>query len=134
MRTVPIDPNRVRMISTGTVTAVPAWVELADGSRRPDPSGRQDVDEQNRPLWRVEVVMPADDGDDRDRTGVVEVTIAAKDQPDPGSFGDVLVFEHLTMSMPYLAKRTNTMSQPRFTAEGIERKGAKAQQHEHAAA
>jgi hypothetical protein len=116
------------MISTGSVTPVTAWVELADGSRRPDPNGRQDVDDQGRPLWRVEVVMPADETDERDRTGVLEVTVAAKDQPDAGSFGEPLVFERLVMAMPYVARKTGQMSAPRFTAEGIRRQSGKGQQ------
>ncbi|OLM08736.1 hypothetical protein Ae707Ps1_6249 [Pseudonocardia sp. Ae707_Ps1] len=58
------------------MTPVAKWVELADGSRRPDPNGRQEVDEQGRGLWRVEVITPADESDDRDKTAVAEVMIA----------------------------------------------------------
>ncbi|OLM28236.1 hypothetical protein Ae717Ps2_6723c [Pseudonocardia sp. Ae717_Ps2] len=56
MRSYPIDTDRVTLISTGTVTPVAKWVELSDGSRRPDPQGRQDTDEHGRGLWRVEAL------------------------------------------------------------------------------
>jgi hypothetical protein len=121
MRSYPIDASRVRLISTGTVSPVTAWVELSDGSRRPDPNGRQDKDDQGRLLWRVEVIMPADEGDDRDKTGVAEVTVASNQEPDPGAFGDLLQFEGLVMSPGYLNKRTNTLTAPRWSAEGIAR-------------
>lgn len=123
MRSYPIDADRVRLISTGTVSPVTKWVELADGSRRPDPTGRQDVDERDRPLWRVEVIMPADEGDDRDKTGVAEITVASKDQPDPGSFGELLTFEGLVMSPGYVNRKTGQLTPPRWSADGI-RKGA----------
>jgi hypothetical protein len=119
MRSYPIDAERVRLISTGTVIPVTKWVELSDGSRRPDPTGRQDADEQGRLLWRVEVIMPADEGDDRDKTGVAEITVASKDQPDPGSFGDLLVFEGLVVSPCYVNRKTGQLTVPRWAAEGI---------------
>jgi hypothetical protein len=121
MRSYPIDADRVRMISTGTCVPVSKWVELADGSRRPDPTGRQDVDEQGRPLWKVEVIIPADEGDDRDKTGVTEILIAAKDRPDPGAFGDLLTFAELVMTPGYVSRKTGQLSPPRWAASGIRR-------------
>jgi hypothetical protein len=129
MRTIPVDAERVRLISTGVITAVIAWIVLADGSRRPDPAGRQDVDEATGlPLWRVEVIMPADEGDERDKTAVTEITLACREQPDPGAFGDVLTFEGLAMSPGYLNRKTGQLTTPRWTATGIRKHhGAKAQ-------
>lgn len=121
MRSYPIDTTRVRLISTGSVSKVTAWVELADGSRRPDPNGRQDKDEQGRLLWRVEVIMPADEGDERDKTGVAEITVASDQEPHAGSFGELLQFEGLVMSPGYLNKRNNTLTAPRWSADGIAR-------------
>ena len=119
MRSFPLDANRVRLVSTGTVTPVAVWVELADGSRRPDPNGRQEVDEQGRGIWRVEVIAPADADDDRDKTGVIEVTVAAKDRPDVGGFGELLHFDGLLMQPGYVNKRTGVLTAPRFTADGV---------------
>lgn len=119
MRSYPIDTDRVRLISTGTVSPVAKWVELADGSRRPDPQGRQDADEQGRPLWRVEVITPADEGDDRDRTAVAEITVASHEQPNVGAFGDLLAFEGLTVTPGYLNKKSGQLTQPRWSADGI---------------
>ncbi|MFC4951284.1 hypothetical protein [Pseudonocardia sp. GCM10023141] len=126
MRSYPIDAERVRLISTGTVSPVTKWVELSDGSRRPDPTGRQDEDENGRPLWRVEVIMPADEGDDRDKTGVAEITVASKDRPDPGAFGDLLVFEGLVVSPGYVNKRSGQLTPARWSANGIRKQGGRA--------
>lgn len=122
MRSYPIDAARVRLISTGNVNAVPAWVELADGSRRPDPNGRQEADEQGRLLWRVEVITPADEGDDRDKTAVAEITVAAQDQPDPGQFGELLTFEGLVVTPGYVNKKSGQLTAARWSAEGIRRR------------
>lgn len=133
MRTIPVDAARINLISTGKVIAVPAWVVMSDGSRRPDPNGRQEMDEATGlPLWRVEVIMPADPGDERDKTDVTEVTVAAKDQPDPGSFGEVLTFEGLTVSPGYLNRKTNQLTAPRWAGTGIRRHAG--QKHQPAAA
>jgi hypothetical protein len=128
MRTFPIDADRVRLISTGTCAPVTKWIELSDGSRRPDPTGRQDEDEHGRKLWRVEVITPADEDDERDKTTVVEVLIASKDKPDAGSFGDLLTFADLTMSPGYVNKKTGQLSAPRWSASGIRRQGKPQQQ------
>jgi len=119
MRTYPIDATRVRMISTGTVTEVQKWVVLADGSRRPDPTGRQDADDSGRPLWRIEVILPADEGDERDKTNVAEVIVASYDRPNPGSFGDLLVFEGLMLSPGYVNRKTGQLTTPRWSADGV---------------
>lgn len=119
MRTYPIDANRVRLVSTGTVTPVAVWVELSDGSRRPDPNGRQEVDEQGRAMWRVEVIIPGDDDDERDRTGVAEVTVASKDRPEVGGFGELLHFDGLMVSPGYVNKRTGQLTVPRWSADGV---------------
>ena len=90
MRNYPVDGSRLRLMSTGNLTAVQAWVELADKSRKPDPNGRQDEDEQGRPLWVVEAITPADPDDPRDKTGVIEIRVASHDRPDVGQFGQLL--------------------------------------------
>jgi hypothetical protein len=119
MRSFPIDSNRVRLISTGNVSPVAAWVVLADGSRRPDPNGRQDLHTDGRPLWTVEVIVPADDADERDRTEVVPVTVASHERPDGGTFGDVLSFAGLTVQPGYVNRRTNQLTTPRWSADGV---------------
>jgi hypothetical protein len=126
MRSYPIDAERVRLISTGTVSPVAKWVVLSDGSRRPDATGRQDEDENGRPLWRVEVIMPADEGDDRDKTGVAEITVASKDRPDPGAFGDLLVFEGLVVTPGYLNRKSGQLTAPRWAADGIRKQSGRA--------
>jgi hypothetical protein len=132
MRNIPVDPNRIRLISTGTVTPVAVWIELADGSRRPDPNGRQETDEHGNGVWRVEVVMPADEMDERDKTSVSEVTVVAKDRPDVGGFGDLLHFDGLVMSPGYVNRRTGQLTQPRWSASGV-RKAQGSKQHQPAA-
>lgn len=134
MRTFPIDADRVRLISTGNVTPIPVWVELADGSRRPDPNGRQEVDEQGRGGYRVEVIAPADADDERDRTDVVEVTIFSKDAPDVGGFGEHLRFDNLMVNPGYLNKKTGALTSPRWSADGVKKVGAGKQQHQPQAA
>jgi len=117
MRKYGIDSNRFVAISTGNVKEAQAWVVLADGSRRPDPNNRQEVDEQGRKLWRVEAILPADPTDDRDKTETVEITVAG-DQPNVGSFGDRLHLDGLWMIPGYVNRRTGQLTAPRFMADG----------------
>lgn len=123
MRSYPIDTDRVQMISTGTVTPMVKWVELADGSRRPDPNGRQEVDEQGRGLWRVEAITPADESDERDKTAVAEVMIASHEQPQAGQFGNRLTFDGLVMTPGYVSRKTGQLTPPRWSAEAIRGQG-----------
>lgn len=118
MRTLKIDSDRTDLRSTGVVSPVPLWVELSDGSRRPDPNGRQDTDAEGRPRWIVECVAPADDTDERDQTSVVRVEIASHDRPDPGHFGTVVRFDNLTMSTQYVRK-DGKLSAQMWAATGI---------------
>jgi hypothetical protein len=123
MRTYPIDSTRVHMISTGTCKPSPLIEKDRDG-KWGVVEGKQAVDQDTRqPLWTVEVIIPGDTDDDRDRTAVTEIEIAAKDRPDPGAFGDVLQFEGLTMTPGYLKKATNQVTAPRWSASGIRRQG-----------
>lgn len=119
MRNFPIESSRMTMISTGQASPVPVWVENPDGSRRPDPNGRQDKNEAGAPLWRVEVIIPGDEGDDRDRTGIHEVTVACVDDPKVGTFGEPLTFDHLMFSPGYLKKSTGQLTPPRWTADAV---------------
>jgi hypothetical protein len=119
MRSYAIDTTRVRMISTGKVSEVQKWVVLGDGSRRPDPTGRQEIDGQGRPLWRVEVIVPADEGDERDKTDVTEVVVAAHERPNGGAFGDLLRFEKLTMTPGYVNRKTGQLTPVRWAADGV---------------
>lgn len=119
MRTYPIDSNRVRLISMGNVSPLPAWVVLSDGSRRPDPNGRQDQHADGRALWSVEMIAPADTDDDRDRTEVVQVTVASNDRPDAGSFGETLSFTGLSVQPGYVNRRTGALTTPRWTADAV---------------
>lgn len=123
MRSYPIDTDRVTLISTGVVTPSIKWVELSDGSRRPDPNGRQDMDAQGRALWRVEVITPADEGDERDKTAVVEILVASVDRPEVGQLGTRLAFEGLVMTPGYVKRGTSQLTAPRWYAEGIRRPG-----------
>lgn len=121
MRTYPIDGTRVHMISTGTCKPSPLIEKDRDG-KWGVVEGKQAVDQATRlPLWTVEVIIPGDEGDDRDRTGVVELEIAAKDRPDPGTFGEILQFEGLAMTPGYLKKATGQVTPPRWSASGIRR-------------
>ncbi|KAA1004410.1 hypothetical protein FVA95_29135 [Pseudonocardia sp. EV170527-09] len=119
MRSYPIDTDRVTLISTGTVTPVAKWVELSDGSRRPDPQGRQDTDEHGRGLWRVEALTPADQDDERDKSAVVEILIASHDCPAVGSLGQPLHFDGLVMTPGYVQRKTGQLTPSRWSAEGI---------------
>ncbi|MBN9096885.1 MAG: hypothetical protein J0I49_02035 [Pseudonocardia sp.] len=119
MRKLPADSSRLRMMRTGTLSEVQAWVVLADGSRRPDPTGRQDLDESGRPLWRIEVILPADEGDERDKTNIAEVTVASHERPNPGAFCDLLTFEGLTFMPGYLNRKTGQLTTPRWSADGV---------------
>lgn len=119
MRSYPIDTDRVQMISTGTVSPVAKWVEQSDGSRRPDPNGRQDVDDQGRGLWRIEAITPADEDDERDKTAVAEVIIASHERPDSGGFGTPLTFDNLVMSPGYVSRKTGQLTPPRWSADGL---------------
>jgi hypothetical protein len=119
VRNFPIDSARLTAFSTGVVAPVQKWIELSDGSRKPDPAGRQDEDEHGRPLWRVEAILPADAEDERDKTSVTEIVIASKDRPDAGNFGEPLAFVDLTMSPGFLSKKTGQVGAPRWTASGI---------------
>jgi hypothetical protein len=121
MRSYPIDTDRVTLISTGVVTPVAKWVELADGSRRPDPNGRQECDDAGRALWRVEVITPADPADERDKTAVVEILIASNDRPEPGTLGTRLTFDGLVMTPGYVKKGTSQITPARWSADGIRR-------------
>jgi hypothetical protein len=123
VREIPVDATQVQMISTGTVTPVMAWTGEGDSRKMSD---QQERDEQGRAVWRVEVIVPGDSDDERDRTSVSDVTIRSHERPDPGAFGDVLQFVGLRLSLPYLQKRTGTLSPLRWSAEGIRRPQVKA--------
>lgn len=119
MRNFPIDPARMTLISTGVATPVVMWIEQSDGARRPDPAGRQDKTELGVPMWRVEVIIPGDEDDDRDKTGVYEVAVAQAEDPKVGTFGEPLTFVGLTMSPGYVKKGTSTLTPPRWSADGV---------------
>ncbi|WP_226359147.1 hypothetical protein [Pseudonocardia sp. ICBG601] len=70
-------------------------------------------------MWRVEVVTPAVEGDERDRTEVITVTVASHARPEPGPFGQPVVFEGLLVSPGYLSRKTGQLTPPRWTAEGV---------------
>lgn len=120
MRAYPIDTHRTNLLSTSIVSPVTAWIELSDGKRRPDPNGRQETDESGRGLWRVEVVIPADPLDDRDKTNTVEVLVASHDRPEPGPFGTPVRFEGLVMMPGYVKRATGELTAPRWSAEGVQ--------------
>lgn len=134
MRSYPIDTDRVTLISTGTVTPVAKWVELSDGSRRPDPQGRQEIDEHGRGLWKVEAITPADQADERDKTAVVEILIVSHDQPAVGGFGQPLHFEGLVMTPGYVQRKTGQLTPPRWSAESVRGQAARGRKPEGEAA
>lgn len=123
MRTYPIDSNRVQMISTGTCKPAPLIFQKADGAWSVNPKEQAREERTGLPLWTVEVIIPSDDSDERDRTAVTEVEIVAKDKPEAGSFGEVLVFEGLTMTPGYLKKGANQVTASRWSASSIRRQG-----------
>lgn len=119
MRSYPLDSDRIRLLSTGNVSPMQAWVVLADGSRRPDPTGRQALDEiTGAPQWSVEVIAPADVDDPRDKTEVVAVTVSSHDRPEVGEFGTPVVFAGLMLTPGYVNRKTGQLSAPRWTASG----------------
>ncbi len=120
MKKFPLDSNRMRMISTGVqAKPVPVWVVLADGSRRPDPQGRQEIDGNGCGIWLMEAIVPADEGDERDKTTTVEVQVASQDRPNSGQLGDLLTFEGLTVSPGYINRKTGALTTPRWSADGV---------------
>ena len=123
MRTYPIDSTRVQMISTGKCKPAPLIYQKPDGAWAVNPKeqGRQEY--TALPLWTVECITPADEEDDRDKTAVIEIEIASKDKPDPGSFGELLIFEGLAMTPGYLKKGATALTQTRWSASGIRRQG-----------
>lgn len=125
MRNVALDPARFLALSTGNVSKTAVWIVLADGSRRPDPTGRQETHEDGRLLWNVEVVIPGDPNDDRDKTETFEVTVASADCPNVGNFGTPLHFDGLVMALPY-KRKDGQLGKPKFAADGARPAGGAA--------
>ncbi len=105
MRNLPIDGAKVEFIATGKVLAKPAYVEMADGSRRKDPNGRQAEDKDNGlPLWTVDCIYDDEEAEDR-RAETIGVTVASATKPEVTKFRPVQ-FEGLTANV-YLPKGSN---------------------------
>lgn len=95
MRNLPIDASKFQLIATGKVIPKPAYVEMADGSRRKDPNGRQETDPATGlPVWTVDCISGAEDDDDR-RVETVGVTVTSPNKPVVQKFAPVQ-FEGLT--------------------------------------
>jgi hypothetical protein len=115
MRTLPIDTNSLRMLATGGVQPVAIWVELADGSRRPDPNGRQESDDTGTPLWTVEALVPP--MEEGDRAELISVRVAAHDQPKVTEF-EPIKFHGLACRVG-VNRRDGKLSQY-WSANGVE--------------
>lgn len=74
IRNLPVDADRLNLISTGHVTEVKEWAELADGSRKP--SGNQARNEARVLLWVVDALV---DGEERGE--VIGIQIASQVEP-----------------------------------------------------
>jgi hypothetical protein len=83
IRQLPVDTARLELVSTGHVTPVAEWAELADGSRRPIPGG-QAKNDYGRPLWVVDAI-PVDE----ERGEVVGIQVASEDEPQVEQFKPV---------------------------------------------
>lgn len=107
MRNLPIDGSKIEFIATGKVLAKPAYVEMADGSRRKDPNGTQAADDRKGgtglPLWTVDCVYDEEDEDRRSEP--VGVTVASAAKPAAEKWRPVQ-FEGLTCNV-YLPKGSN---------------------------
>ncbi|GMA19888.1 hypothetical protein MM440_12335 [Arsenicicoccus piscis] len=92
MATFFVDSSRQQLRATGVVDQVNVWVDdPATGRRRS--SDAQEVDEQGRPLWNVEVSYLSESFG-RQSTVVARVRVAAATQPTPAAF-EVIHFEQL---------------------------------------
>lgn len=75
VREIPVDAARMELVAAAEPAAVPEWVELSDGSRRP--SGNQAKDaETGRPLWVVDCLVL-----DQERAATIGVQVASVDAP-----------------------------------------------------
>jgi hypothetical protein len=74
IRTLPLDTNRLSLISTGHCTPVAEWEEQ-NGSRRPVP-GAQAKDEAGTPLWIVDAMAAGEE-----RAEVFGVQVASHEEP-----------------------------------------------------
>lgn len=77
IRQIPIDSARLDLVATGTVSPVPTFVEMPDGSRRPDPNGTQAVNDDGVRLWTVDALATEDD----ENSEVIGVQIPAPQKP-----------------------------------------------------
>lgn len=116
MRNLPIDASKFELIATGKVIAKPQYVELADGSRRKDPNGRQATDpETGLPMWTVDCIAGSEDDDDR-RVETVGVTVLSQTKPEVRKFAPVQ-FIGLTAN-GYVQNGSRFVSYS-FRAEGV---------------
>jgi hypothetical protein len=92
MRTLPVDCARLDLIAAGSPIAAAEWVELSDGSRRP--SGNQQKNDANQPIWQVEAFVPGDEGE---RASVIAVQVAG-DEPKVSLMREIR-FENLVVKV-----------------------------------
>lgn len=72
---LPIDAERLALVSTGHVEPVVAWVEGSDGKRRPGTEQERD-ESTGLPLWTVHGMVPSGD-----RPTLVAVRVPARQEP-----------------------------------------------------
>jgi hypothetical protein len=119
MRAIPVDGEKIRMISAGsTVEEVQEWAELNGGERRR--TGNQARTEDGRAQWVVYAFVPGDAGE---RPETVKIKVASRDMPEPGAFGDVLEFDALAV-MPYVDSASGRVALS-WRADGVRTAGAR---------
>lgn len=119
MRSIPVDTERARVISTGAAPApVQEYGELSDGQRRR--TGNQAKTADGVPLWHVECLIPGEDGG---RTEVVRVKVASYGEPEAGAFGDVLALESPVVT-PYVDRASGRVALS-WSAAGVKGAGSR---------
>lgn len=86
MTTIPVDMSRIDLIGTGNVTPTMEWAQGADGKNRP--SDVQAVNEQNVPLWSVEVLRQ-DRVFGTEKTVSTQITVPHHTEPQIKAFSPI---------------------------------------------
>ena len=116
IRMIPIDASRLDLTATGTVSPVPVFVEMPDGSRRPDPNGTQGTDpESGVLLWTVDVLC-YETTRDGENSEVLGIQVAVAHKPVVGRLAPI-AFHALTLRNS-LNKKTGVQRQY-WSAESI---------------
>lgn len=108
IRMIPIDGTRLDTTATGTVSPVPVFVEMPDGSRRPDPNGTQATTDEGVLLWTVDALV-YEITRDGENSEVIGVQVPAPQRPVVGRLQPI-AFHGLTLRSS-VHKASNQMRQ-----------------------